>query len=345
MLDTDLKIYSSQVVNELATNGGLISDTEIITGQDENCFPAVGEAERLAGSKKYRKVGYKVADDEDGSLVSPKLWFDTPTPGDDWAVFFAGTQRDTIADISGADTGNDTEEKFGVAWLNADAAAGAATFALKLSDASLGSGNDAIFADGKSIRITDKATPTATSGNAEFHTISGTPVLVDDVLTITIAGTLAYSYTGNGDIGSARIMSVYEPATVATSYTTPQLTTTSGTFDDTTYPILLDNIGTTDEDITIEFTDATNFTVSGNSLGTIGTGNTSTEFAPLHPTFSKPRLTIPAGVWGGTWAAGETITFSMHPAIVPIWIKRIIPAAAGSVSLNVIKPWFGGEAG
>jgi len=50
--------------------------------------------------------------------------------------------------------------------------------------------------------------------------------------------------------------------------------------------------------------------------------------------FTKPYFTIPAAAWGGTWANGETVTFITHPASIPIWEKRVIPAGANSLAGN-----------
>lgn len=54
----ELKVYKSAVFNDQPTNGGRMSATESPTDVVGNLFLDAPEAERTAGSTKYRKIFY-----------------------------------------------------------------------------------------------------------------------------------------------------------------------------------------------------------------------------------------------------------------------------------------------
>ena len=121
---------------------------------------------------------------------------------------------------------------------------------------------------------------------------------------------------------------------------------TSGTYDETTNPPIVDHIGSVEQTWTITFSDATNFSCSGDTLGSVGSGSIGGgDFAPNNTDFSKPYFTLTDGTppWGGTWAASETITFKTHPAAAAIWEKRTVPAGADSLSGNKVVVAISGE--
>ena len=102
-------------------------------------------------------------------------------------------------------------------------------------------------------------------------------------------------------------------------------------------------IGTVEQTWTLTFTDATNYTVVGDTLGSVGSGTTAADFAPSNPAVSKPYFTLESAGWGGTWAAAQTIVFQTHPNAIPIWETRVVPAGAGSQAGNGITAVFEGE--
>lgn len=328
----DLKLYKSK------TNGRM-SDNLITSGVVQNLLPHVSSSQRASGYFDYYKVWWHVADD-DGVGVDPEMYWDYPTlSDDDYIMLFDMDDRDAIADLTGYATGNDTERKYGTAYLAADITAGDLTFDVEVKNANLASGNDAIFADGDTIKITDKTLDTSLTGNEETHTINGDPVVASDGVTITLtiadSGGFANSYTADGS--TIRVRSILEPTSdMETSYTSFTVTTAGdGDYDDTTYPLTLDNIGTVDEDWTITFTDATHFRLDGDSLGTgVATGDTSTDFSPSNSGRSRPYFTLDKLGFSGTWTAGDTITFTTKPSAKGIGIKRVVPAGSGSLANN-----------
>ncbi len=320
ILDTEIKLYKSKTVGDSAANGGRMGSAEVISGAVQNLFPHVSRSEREAGLVTLRKVFFKVANDSDLTLIGPMIWLDAPTPGDDWVVFHAGTQTDTQGDLTGS------ERLYGCAALASNAAAGDSTLVVDVEDATLTS----VFQDGDTIRITDKASPADTAGNEEFHTISGAPSVSGTQVTISIAGTLANTYT---TADSGRVSTVYEPGDTACGLTGWTETSAAGTYDEAGYPVQLDNIGTVEQQVTLTFTDATHFTATSDDPDiSLPSGDIATDYAPQNPDFSKPFFTLQAAGWGGTWAPGDTVVFTTHPAAVPVWEKRVVPAGCNSVA-------------
>ncbi len=340
MLSTDLKFYKEKANGRLA--GG--TSNLIVSGVVQNLWPHVTSAQRTAGFFDYKGWYAKVGDDADGTLIDPSLLLDAPTlSATDYMMYFTLGLREAITSISGYDTGVDSETKYGSAKLKNNITGGDSTLTVTVKNAAMSSGADAIFRDGGKIKITDKLTADALTGNEEVCTISGAPSVSGSDVTITVTGTITSSYTADGTI--ARVSSLIKPGDIACSNTTPSKTSAAGTIDFSTYPIILDNIGTVEEDWTITFTDATHFTLTGDDhTGSVATGVISSNFAPNNTDFTKPYFTIESGVWGGTWAAGDTVTFTTHPAALHLGGKRVVPAGTASLSNNKATLVFEGEA-
>lgn len=335
ILSSELRIYKSTVITDTGTNGARMSSTEVVSGVSNNLFSNVFTADRVAGLTTYRKCFCKVGNDADESLYYPQIWLDIVTTGDDWVIFFVGTNRDIQSGIAG------TEHKYGCAPLHANVSAGAATLDVSVEDSTLVSGNNAIFTVGDKFRITDMDTILGT-GNEEIHTLTSvTPVSGTQVTLAFSATTLANSYTTADD---TRVMSIYEPSTVECSVDNwVETSASTGIYDESTYPIVTDNIGTVEETWTLTFTSTTEFGVVGDTVGSVGTGDTSTNFAPSNAAFSKPYFTLDKDGWSLVWDTPDTVVFQTHPAAVPVWQYRVVPAGCGSLSGNKTCIVFGGE--
>ena len=326
---SELQFYKSQVFDDTAANGGLMSDNVLIDGAVNNTFPNALQQELLDGVTKYRKIFAKVANDDDDTLLSTRFWLDIITPADDWFCFFPATQRNTQGDITGS------ERIYGCAALTSDASG--STIVCEVEDASL----TGIIQDGDLLRITDKLNPNVSIGNEEFVTVSGAPSVSGTELTITIVETLANTYLV-ADV--TRVMSVYEHGDIETTTDNWAETSGSGTYDESTFPVVMDNIGTIEQIWTITFADANSFTVSGDTVGPVASGNISANYEPQNAAWSKPYFTLAYLGFGGTWAAGDTIVFQTHPASPPLFEKRVIPAACSSLSGDKTVLVWRGEA-
>lgn len=313
----EMKLYKSTVINDTTTNGGRLSSNQVVTGVKNNFYPNLSDAQRSAGvPHQYRKGGYKVDNDADTPGTNGRVFLRKISPGDTRVLLFQTTNilRDTQADIVG------TERKYGIGELNADVSASGTTLVVNCE---AGAGADLVFQAGDTIRISDGT-------NTEYATIdTGGVSWATDQATITLTAGLTNGYAAaTPTVVSACI----EQADVKTSFDNWVETSTSGTYDETTYPPTLDNIGGIEETWTLTFSDATNFSVSGDTVGSVGSGTTGGDFAPSNPDFSKPYFTLLAAGWAGTWANGETIVFQTHPAAIMFWADRITPAGSASGS-------------
>jgi hypothetical protein len=307
----------------------------VVSGVVNNVFPHVARAERTAGSTLYRKLFIKAENDDDETLLSALHWIERLVDAGDYVVAFSGTQTDTQADISAS------ARKYGYGFLESDITAGASTFTVTVKHADLASGTDAIFQDGDTIRLSDMATPTSATGNEEFLTISGTPSVTGLDVTITVAETIANSYAA---ATPSHVTSYIDHGDIECSVENFVDTAAgSGAYDDTTYPVIPDNVGTVEDTVTLTFTDATHFGAVGSSGINYGSGTTGTDFAPVNSDFSKPYFTLESAGFSGTWASGDTIVFDIHPAAVAYWLKRVVPAGCASLANNRVTAAAAGE--
>lgn len=316
--------------SDVGTNGGRMTATAIASGVKNNLFPDVPQSERTAGSTKYRKAFIHVANDDDLELISPKVFILQPTPGDDFVTIFPGTQTDTQSGIG------TPAQLFGAGKLNANVSAGATSIAVLVEDWV----NAPIFAANLTVRISNKATVDAVTGTEEYRTIAvGGVSAVGNVVTLTLTEALTNGYSTTNTYVSSVITSAGCKATV----TTPSVSG-GGSYDHATYPVLPDSIGSIEQNWTITFTSASEFTITGNTVGTVGTFNKTNTVQPANTSMSnKPYFTIPALGWGAGVTTGTTMTFTTSPASIPIWYKRVVPAGANSLSGDKVIVGIDGE--
>lgn len=320
----EVKLYRSQTVNDTSSNGGRLSSVEISDGEVNGVWPDIPQSERAAGSTKYRKLFVKFASATDDKAYNVKVGLLQPTAADDRVQLFTATQDAVQSSITGA------ESLFGAGKLNSTVLSGVTSV-----DVLVEHGGTVIFRDGQLIRISDKATIDG-SGNEEFVTISGTPSVVGNVVTITFTPALTQGYSQT----NTYLSGLLEVGDVIGAISNKVVTSSAGTFDETK-PVV-HSIGGIRQQWTATFSSATNFSVAGDTVGAVGSGNISTSFAPTNASFGTPYLTIPSNTWGGTFSANDTVTFYTTPAAVPIWCRRVCPAGASSLSANWVKigTWF-----
>jgi hypothetical protein len=168
------------------------------------------------------------------------------------------------------------------------------------------------------------------------HRIEDT-VLVSDAqisgqITFTRPSTHIYPVPGSyissalvaGDV-AARTSITFDQATWNNTWSDAIIgSPATGTFDDTTYPITVTNLGALTERWAVVFTNTTSFNVIGENVGVIATGNTGTNCAPTNPATGQPYFTIPSAGWGLGWATGNVLRFNTVGAVVPVWVARTI---------------------
>ena len=329
IVSSDLKAYKAAINNDSDANGGTMSAVQSVSGVAGNVLPPVSEAELAAGMNRYRKLFFKVANDDDLPLNNARAYIENYTPGDDRVLIFPGTQTDVQSDLAG------TERLYGCGQLDATVTAGATEIEVLMED-----GGDDAIQDGDTIRISDKTDIDDATGNEEEVVVSGAPTIAGDVYTITLATALANGYAA----ASTRVASILSLGTLEGAYSGFAVTAAGdGAYDDTAHPVQLDSIGTIEDTFTLTFTDATSFDITGLAAGDLGSGNISSATAPVNATFGKPYWTLASAGFSGTFAAGDTIQFTTDPAAAGIWYRHIVPAGAASLTANKAVVVLDGE--
>lgn len=316
LVAADLKLMKSAEVSDASTNGGRMSTTAVTSGAVQNFFPNVFSSERTSGSTKYRKGFLKLGDTSNGTLFEAGVYIAAPTAANDYVVFFEGNFTNTQANITGS------ERIYGAGVLKTQAAAAGTTLVVNVEN----SGITGIFQAGDLIKVND-----------ELLTIDSVSVSGVEV-TITTTTALAETHAIGDEVAS-----ICELGDIEGSVGEAVVTSSAGTFDDTSYPITLpNNLSAIYQTWTLTFTDATNFTVVGDSVGAVASGTISSNHSPNNSNFSYPYFTIDADAFGGTFVNGDTIVFVTTPPAKPIWEKRVVPAGSSAFSNNLVTlVWYG----
>jgi hypothetical protein len=110
-------------------------------------------------------------------------------------------------------------------------------------------------------------------------------------------------------------------------------------YDDTANPFVVTNAGAITERWAIIFQSNTAFSLVGEEVGQIITGDTATLLAPVNPATGVPYFTLQPAGWGLGWAAGNVLRFNTTGANFPLWVARTVrqsPAAPpGSDQINI----------
>jgi hypothetical protein len=335
ILTNELKAFYAQDMSNGPTSGGPISFNPITPGALQNVFPHAFRATRLAGNladPDHRKVFWRNCNDADETGYAPLTFLFRPNPSQAWCYKVIGTQRSTKADLTGA------EARFGSGLLAASVVAGATVLVVNVKHADL----TLCFAVGRPVRITNKLLPSSLTGTEEEHIPSAVSVSgLQVTLTIPAPG-LANPYTAGAStdyLTGCVVFSVYYPASGELECTVDNWNESTGTvYDEAAYPVVCDNIGTPEQTWTLARLTDSQFTLTGNTLGVVGTGSTGADFAPVHPASpatvasGKPYLTLRAAGWLTTLPVGYTLVFQTHPPAIPVHEFRCIPPACASMA-------------
>lgn len=322
----DLGFYKPKTINESATNGGRMSHIPFTDASIGNIFNSVYTDTLQASQAHYRKLFCKVGNDDDTIAASCLIAMLRPANADDEVTFSPGTQDDTQGDLSG------TEQQYGCGQLTADITAGATSL---LVTTEAGAARP-IFADGMKIMISNKASVSSGAGTREYLTLASSGAVSwsgnDATLTLASGQSLQNSYLS----ADTFVSSVVDAGQVAGESNSYSVTSASGTYDDVASPVSIDAIGGIHENWTLTFTSATSYTLVGDTVGNVGSGDISNNYSPNNPNFSKPYLTIPSLAFGGSFQSGDQITFTTDPFAVPIWLKQHVPAGAAAANSEFI---------
>lgn len=313
IVGSELNYYQSKVVNDTSSNGGRISANLVVSGTSNTWWPNITEAQLAAGAVQWRKGFVRVdnAANEVGTNLRIGLW--RPTPGSDEQYIAKGTQTNIQSAFG-------TPDLYGCGSLDTSVTVGGQTIKVLVEDGAV-----ILFRDTELIRISNE-TALGTGGTSEVHTISGVPTIAGDVVTITIAGTLANNYSNT----NTYISSLIEEATVTGTTTGKVVTSTAGTFAETS--MVVGNLGSIYQVLTFTFTSSSAFTVTSDEGLTLAGGTIGATYAPTNFSVGASYFSIPPACWGGTWATADTLVITTIPPCVPILEKRVIPAGSTAIS-------------
>lgn len=320
---TDIQFLKPAVNSPgLSTNGGRRIYSIIADATPLSLMQKVSASDRAAGFDRYYKMFVHAHDAANTGGTAGMFNFWNPTVSDDEIYWFPGTQTDTESGITGS------EDHYGCGDLDSSALAAAATIDVYVENPAI-----IIFRDGETIYITDKADKDG-SGNIEQHVINGVPVLVGNVATITLTGTLANAYSST----NTRVWSTSDEGAIAATNDADTTTSASGTFDHTL--ITNYNQGAVEQTITLNFTSATAYNVTSDVVAGLASGATGADYSPVNADTSTAYFTIPSTAFGGTFAATDTVEIPFHPADHPIWIRHKATAGIAAASGNQVECGF-----
>lgn len=326
ILSSEIALYRAQNWNDTpSTNGGRMS-ASAVAGVSGALFPDVYEAERVSGSTKYRKGFFKVNNAANLALVSPRLFIQGVAAGDHAVRMALGLQNDTEQSFLATNP-----DWFGCCKLKTNASAGAGSLVV------VAEGSAPVFRNGAKILVTSKATPDAVTGVEEIATIQSVNTVGSDI-TLTLVAPLANSYNSVSTV----VCSLLTPADVQAVVTAPQVTSTGGTVNPAA--LAANGVGSMEATFTLTFTSGTAFNITNNAGIALSTtyGTVSSVTAPTGP-FNAALFTLQPSFWAGSWQAGDTVQFTTHPAAVPVWFARDIPAASTSTASSSFSLVMDGE--
>jgi hypothetical protein len=303
--------------------------TQTISGSGGNLIPLALPSDLTSGRTVHRKLGFRVASADNGTGAESILRKWREISGQyAYSSWFPCTRRLLNSEITG------TEEKYGAGVLKFAVGATDTTLVVTVRHSSLASGADAIFKDGKKVAVCLASQgPTADANLQSYAVVSGAPSVSGLDVTLTLAAPIGAAYAAGSTVQS------YPTAVdIKTAYANVVKTSASGVF--TAASMVLDNIGTPTCSVTVTFSSSTTFNATCNFPGGIvtagssalGAGSITAAFAPVNRFTSRPVLTLPVGIFSGTWASGDTVEFDLDGAEYCFVSKHIIPAGTTSVS-------------
>lgn len=289
-----------------ADNTGRMTDLAVNLA---HVFPIFSPAQRLAGITQVEKVFIKNNDADNSTILSAKVFLRNQIDNADIRAYFAaGTQRDTVATMSA--------RKYATGVLHAAISSGATAL---IVDFKLGSAADAVVQAADTLFISD--------GTTEEFIIVDAVDWTGEQAAITLTTAITGNYSIGDAVGSCLLISAIQAVVDNLSKTFSTIS-----FDETTYPIVLENLSTIEQTITLTLLDATTFSVLSDKVSNLPNGSTLSDYAPINASSSLPYFTIPAFAWSGLGTAGETMTFQTHPAAQGVFLgTQVYAGAAASV--------------
>jgi hypothetical protein len=312
--------FHAQNVTDDDTCGGRISFNAITSGSPGCTHGHVFKAKRAAGNVAYpdcRKIFYRNCNPSGEVAYAPGLFLFRPNPSSAWVYKVVGTQRNTRADLTGS------EARYGAGLLASAVLANATTLVVNVKHADLA----ACFAVGRPTRISNRALASSTTGTEEEVTPTAVSVAgLQVTLTIPAPG-VANPYSAG-----ATVFSVYYPGSELQCVVDNYSESGGNLFDEATFPVVGDNLGTAEETWTVTRLTDTTFSCVGDTIGALDNGSTGADYAPINPANNMPWFTLPAAGWLGALPSGYSLSFQTHPPAISVFEFRVIPPDCPSLA-------------
>ena len=319
MEGADLILMKSVVISDAGANGGRQSYNQVSSNVLNNMFANVSQTDRTNGVTKYRKFFFRNKNASDETAANSRIWISSQSTGGDYFRIKDGTDLDTQEEA------DDYTDWLGTGYLTSVVATDATTIEA-LFDTPTGVYNGSI------IRMTDN------SGGEEFLTVksSGGVTWLGNTATIITTSGIRSTYPASQN---SLVSGVIDLGNLVSATSSWAETSASGTYDESTYPVEVNNIGSVSDDWTLTFTAATTFTISGANTGAVGTGSTASDFTPVNASAGGGAyyFIIRSAGWGGTWQIGETVIFTTTHSSAGVWFKEVVPAGTSAKTSNTFK--------
>ncbi len=364
---SDIKFRKSMIQTDTDVNGGRKGMVQVISGARHALFPRVTKSQRIAGLTRYRKQFYCNENADDLIAYGVMIYLMRPSTADDRFYLAKGTQRDVQSEFKKEE---ESREWLGCGQLETALSGGETEVSLIMEnddfefpeDSYLYLSNNTMVSQSvnEDVRVGDSVTFAAGSWSRIAHTDdiqhpNGWYVGNNEVLTIQESTNEeflkldSYSYTGN-------VLTLQLKEQVANAYSTANtygsgciyedevkalvadftVVSTNGAYDDGAHPVGVFNFGTVEDDWTVVFTSASNFSVSGAVTGAIGTGSVNVDFEPENAETGTPYFSLKSAGFAGSFAEGDTLAFTTHPSAVPILLCEVVPAGTPQEPNNLL---------
>ncbi len=340
--DSDLRYLRSATLSTDGNNGG--RPTKNIDPSTLLSQTYLTSAELATTVKRVRKFGvgtvYGDAADEDLILANPKIYCGHFNQPSFWTFFFThGATLEQQFDARQSDiplnNGVPTARLYGPGYLTQSASLATATLIadMRRGDYLPVQAGDLLALSRYSWASSANSpdwTISQDGSSLYYEFVSATAVTyIGNIATIKLAQPTNYALKKQTFISACiAINGEITNHTGEVTITRAPGNSGNGSYDSTTYPIVVHPTGGAAQKWTLSFVSNTAFNVRGDELGLITSGNISSDCIPINPENNKPYFTLKNSGWTGTFAAGDIVTFYTFIQCIVAWEYIEVPQGA-----------------
>lgn len=309
----DIKFYRSKTVTDTAENGGHMDiSREVVSGVKFNLFPRVTAFERTNGKTRLRKAyianraaGAEPAFDAAVALTVPSAG------GDRFYIKAALNHAETEGELT-------AEGWTGGGRLYADITAGdeSVQVLFEHSDYAVPAGALLMVKADSGSMFTARITGADWTGNVA---LIGLASQAPDNFAASETHAGVCVELGNLEAKAENVSAV----------------SSGGTF--SADGIIVSNRGAAEDEWTVTFVSSSAFSVSGAQAGSLPSGSITANYQAMNTAAGDFYFAVPHQSWGGSWQAGDRLTFSTRAAAKGFWLKEIVPAGTEREADNFIR--------